>query len=704
MILLKELLLTDFISHEKNKITFNGNDKFLVSGKSGSGKSTICESILWVLFGRGRSDNRSLVRKGTKNASVSLKLIDGQLETLITRAVSNTGKNTLTVTQNSGSKKQFIAINRIGLRDIQNWIETEFLHSSYELFTNSVAHPQDNENNFVKASASRRKDLLLEIVRAGNFDDLYEKTRKTINANDTENAVILSKIENLEITIKESEELASKLDEIKKEDAEISKQIETQSIVEKDLEKKIHSISGITQKIDDKQATGRVIENSIQTIDIQTQKDEETIKQYESLDIERAKQDIKEANLLQIEVKKIEQDLQDNAKKQMKLNAHLANKPTVSDRTNDIELINKRLIPLIQDSGKCPAGDNCPFVIPIKGQIVFLTEQISEKTTKSATEKTAFEQWSVVYASLVPATDTSELYITLQGLKDKIALLEQSKEILIKHEMFSKTLTEIKEREIQSKEEKNKLNAELILIIQEVSDIEKELKIYDTNTLNNELSKVRINLQSIGVIKAEISNRMFVSQEALTLVKSRGNEVKQLRKGMSEAKDEKECLELLKEALSPRGVKAVVVDYLIPILEERMNEILSQMSEFSIRLDTQQKKADDSGAKEGLFITITNDVGEELPLSNLSGGESIKISMAISEALASLMKQVGFRIIDEAVTSLDAESTESFVEVLLKLQEKFPQLLIISHLSEIQDLFEQRIKIVKINGISKIIR
>ena len=77
--------------------------------------------------------------------------------------------------------------------------------------------------------------------------------------------------------------------------------------------------------------------------------------------------------------------------------------------------------------------------------------------------------------------------------------------------------------------------------------------------------------------------------------------------------------------------------------------------------------------------------------------------MSIAEALASISGNVGFRIIDEAISSLDDESTESFVEVLTKLQEKYPQVLAISHIPEVKQVFEKQILVKKINGISKII-
>ena len=75
--------------------------------------------------------------------------------------------------------------------------------------------------------------------------------------------------------------------------------------------------------------------------------------------------------------------------------------------------------------------------------------------------------------------------------------------------------------------------------------------------------------------------------------------------------------------------------------------------------------------------------------------------MAISESLATLQK-VGFRMFDEIFLGLDENSTESFAAVLGSLQKNFNQILCISHLMQIKDLFDKKITIKKINGISEI--
>ena len=703
MILLQELKINNFLSHAETTILFKEVDKISIEGRSGSGKSSIAEAILWCFYGKGRSENRSLVRRGSKTAMVSLKLIEENQETIITRSVSNTGKNILTITQNTGPKAQFLPIGRVGLKDQQEWIEKEFLKASFELFTNSICYPQDNENSFVKASASRRKDLLLEIVRAGSFDDLYEKTRKILSVNELENAVSLTKIESLETSIIKLKEDSKKYEIFKKSFDDTVKSLEALVSTEKSLESQIIEISTTTTHLLDKKKTRQLFVNNFLSINESLSKDQKLIWEHNQINIESAKKDIIEIEKLNLEVERIEKELQENMLSQHIINNHLSNKPQIFDYTKDLEDINKRLIPLIKDSSICPAGDDCPFTKPIQGQIEFLTEQITEKTLKSEQEKRSLEKWDKINSQLTQSKDTTELYAQLNSKRNQVKTLEKSKEIITKYELFGTTLKEIKEREISFNEQTKTINQQIGELDVQIKELEKTLDSFDINKINIDLANIRISISNLRKVQQEAATSMTLATNAQEALKIAVVELLTLNKSLLKTKGDSECLELLKEALGPKGIKAVVVDYIIPQLETRINDILSQMSDFRIRLDTQQSKADpEDGNKEGLFIIIKNPEGEELPLNNLSGGETVKVSMAISEGLASLMSSVGFRLLDECVTALDQDSLQSFSEIVLKLQEKFPQLLMISHLQDIKDLFENRVMVVKINGISTI--
>lgn len=699
MILLKQLTIKDFLSHHDTTIHFDKDVKLLLDGKSGSGKSTVVDSLLWCLFGKGRSENRSLVRKGTKIATVSLHLTDDSILYIITRSITSLGKTTLTVTK-SVSGSSFVSLERTGKKDLDDWIQNTLLHSSYELFVNSIVYVQNGEESFVKATATKRKDLLLEIVGAKGFDELYVKSRDAITKVESEVSVINAKVDGYEKTIQENVMLENRLELYEKDVASITQTIETKTKEQRELENSIKDTNSITQQLKDKKVLETRLSNVIKALGSQILLDVTKTEEFEKIDIETARNKVETLKKLNTDIEEEEKNIRKNNELQSAINAHLANKPAVFDYSKDIERINKQLIPLIKDSGSCPAGEDCPFVIPIKGQIAFLEEQIQDKEEKTKISQSLLTSWSNEYAALPKPSDSTELYTRIESLKKDVKTLSPYLDVAFRYEMDKERN---KELNVKIQDNRNQLISDTIewnALKEEIETLEREiLKV--NPYIQSQVNELIADIQTLNKNKEEAVRNHILAQQAQKVSAQARQSLAVLSGETKTLKSQYDDLLLLKEALSPKGIKAVIIDYLVPTLETRINDILSQMSDFRIRLDTQQEKVEE-GIKEGLFLTVKNGEGQELPFSNLSGGEGVKVSMAISEALASLMSSVGFRLLDECINALDIESIQSFTEVVLRLQEKFPQLLMISHIQDIKDLFEERVIITKINGVSQI--
>ena len=184
--ILKTIKLNNFLSHSDTEISLSNDQKFLLNGKSGAGKSSIIDALVWALYGRGRTENRSLIKRGKKYAKVVVMLEDKEgIEYNITRSITNTGKHDLLVTYKKRSSKQFLPVKASGIKNLQEYIEKKVLHSSYLLFLNSIIYPQDNIDNFVKQTAARRKEIILEIVNASDYDGYYEKAKDKVKELET---------------------------------------------------------------------------------------------------------------------------------------------------------------------------------------------------------------------------------------------------------------------------------------------------------------------------------------------------------------------------------------------------------------------------------------------------------------------------------------------------------------------------------------
>jgi DNA repair protein SbcC/Rad50 len=90
-----------------------------------------------------------------------------------------------------------------------------------------------------------------------------------------------------------------------------------------------------------------------------------------------------------------------------------------------------------------------------------------------------------------------------------------------------------------------------------------------------------------------------------------------------------------------------------------------------------------------------------------SGGESFRINFAIRVALAKLLaRRAGAKlqllVIDEGFGSQDARGRDSLVEAIRSIEDDFATILIITHVSELREIFPTQIMIEKTPSGSQI--
>lgn len=703
MILLKKIKLIDFLSHKDTEISFDKTEKILINGSSGAGKSSIFDAVIWCLYNVGRSDNRSLIRRGAKKAVVCLELLRQNEQShvedmvVITRSTTPAGKHTLEVAiqRDNGTR---IAHPLTGVKELQAWINKDLIGASYLLFINSVAYVQGNSESFVSQTAPKRKELLLEIVKAEDYDIYYEKARTTLSTLDSGKSNLEGQITALNAQIEALKGHIGDKDVLNKELNECSNKLEKLKSDRDELDVKRASLTGMVQSailLDETIISTAKERNAIQ-LKLEVNKGKISKKQ-ELLD---SLKDIPELEtkieILKEEGNSLRTTLSRAAVEEAKRNEFNAKKPLVTDRNKEITRY-KEQIETYHKREVCPAGDKCPYHSKVLKSIEFDTNKISELLALEEGELLALDQWTFEEKKLPESIDIKKL-VTEINSTDGDLTHNQSKLTALKFsELHLQTINEI-EIEIPILEEE--FGRKVIYVnelIKKKEDI--ELSVKELGVINNLLSELYYIEQ--GIINKKIGiNSLLKGIErdekeiSLTIEKTL-----ELNKELINIQDKIQKVELVKNAFSSKGIKTLVIDYLLPKLEDRINEVLSKLSDFRIRLDTQKKSADEENTIEGLWVTIINELGEEMPYEAYSGGEKVKISVSISEALATLQK-VSFRLFDETITAFDPNSLESFTEVLETLLTAFPQTLMISHIQEIKDLFDKKIEVGKLNGKS----
>ena len=126
MLLLKNILLINFLSHANSEIDFGENEQILLDGVSGAGKSSIAEALVWALYGQGRSSNSSLISTGKDKARVIVKLSRGNKTFKVEREVTRTGKHTLSVSE-SADGGSFKPVGVSGVKATQEYLENKIV-------------------------------------------------------------------------------------------------------------------------------------------------------------------------------------------------------------------------------------------------------------------------------------------------------------------------------------------------------------------------------------------------------------------------------------------------------------------------------------------------------------------------------------------------------------------------------------------------
>lgn len=697
--ILVSLKLENFLSHKKTELSFGPDEQLLIDGKSGSGKSSLVEAVIWCFYGRGRAENRSLVRRGASKSTVSLELKDKDDYYLITRSVTQKGGRQTIKIDTKKEGKEYKPVKIEGVKAIQDFIEKDLLRSSYTLFINSVVYPQDSVETFVKQSAVRRKDLILEIANAGSFDEYRSKCNEKLKESHANSSVLVGTVEADRSFISSNAEKINTLSE-----KETSK-----TAVEKELADIDDKIKGNEEKkaADDKLVNELDFKNKeITRLELEQV---ECNTRISNLNLERLSLDITSGD------DKITQEMIDQEKKTLELlyedfNKYVAwqeamNK-LINERPQELA-VNNRIVALNQllISKMNQRVENCPELnkpCPImQRNIDAEVESYSRELGDLNKRKIEYDEAYAAYEKKMEVLGIAPTYdkASLDNTKANLARMEQEySEYKDKETRRQSNLENLKKQV----DEQNKRMEKIVKGIEEnKKERERLAKLVRTTELKNELSDLRFKRNEIAAKRDVLIQEIAAIIQIQTQIEEAKTRIDENNKKLIKYKQEIEGLELLKEAFSSNGLKSIIIDYIIPRLEDRINDILSKLSDFRIRLDTQKDAVSKESVIEGLFISIFNELGEEFSYDNYSGGERLKIIVAISEALAEIQK-CKFRFLDELFIGLDEESTESFAEVMTALQTRFSQLFCISHLRNIKDMFDNKIIISKQNGISKI--
>jgi len=191
------------------------------------------------------------------------------------------------------------------------------------------------------------------------------------------------------------------------------------------------------------------------------------------------------------------------------------------------------------------------------------------------------------------------------------------------------------------------------------------------------------------------------NKKKIDLYKSLGSEeqrlenLKQGRLEFETIQTEYAAYDLFLRCMHPNGIAYDIIKQKLPVINEEVAKILSNVVDFEIFFET-------SGNK--FYIFIKHPKHDARPIEMASGAEKSMAAMAIRLALLSVssLPKGDVFVLDEPGTALDEENMAGFIRILELIKVYFKNVLLISHLDSLKDCVDMQIVIEKEAGFAKV--
>jgi len=221
--------IENFQSIKELSVNLDTNKVYCVVGKNGSGKSSMFEGLIWILYGKARTNN--FIRQGSAYCCGSVELFINDKPIVISRYKNHPEYGSTVRIKIDG---QDLILHTI--REANKKIEE--LIGSYELFQSCVILTQGLPYDFTSLTPTTRKVVFEELIGIAYWDKWKEKLQKKLKEVQAQLNQILLEISNLE---NKQNYLQGKLEELENQTGldsikqELSETESTKSKIESEL-------------------------------------------------------------------------------------------------------------------------------------------------------------------------------------------------------------------------------------------------------------------------------------------------------------------------------------------------------------------------------------------------------------------------------------------------------------------------------------
>ena len=206
--------ISGFLSyHDPVELDFTGFELACISGQNGAGKSSLLDAITWSLFGeaRGKSSDVINLRADVKAAEVTLTFQHEENTYRVQRSLPR-NKNTVLEFQ-VRTQTGWKPLSEKTTRETQARIE-QTLRLDFDTFVNASFFLQGKADQFTQQNATRRKEVLSNILGLEMWEDYKNKTAEKRKALEREMDELDGRIREIDAELAEEDLRKARLAEL----------------------------------------------------------------------------------------------------------------------------------------------------------------------------------------------------------------------------------------------------------------------------------------------------------------------------------------------------------------------------------------------------------------------------------------------------------------------------------------------------------
>lgn len=665
----KYIKVENFACYVDETIDFTQfGDLFVLLGANGAGKSSIIDMITVSMFFRIRgigangSGMEELIHEGANSFKIEYCFeMNNNTYVIIREKLRKAGQTLQLFINNENFTGK--------LQETQQKI-LDILKMDYDTFMDTVIIGQGESASFIKKSATERKKVIAQILNLDKYDILEDYTKDIKKQIKSKIDLTENKINNLYDSIKNKDNFTEEFNEIKESLETIDKFIVLkQDELEKELIEKT-KYEQLKKQQDNFINRKKIITESINNVELDTKK---FIKFKEEIEIV-----LKDKDKTINEIAFINESINDLNNKGQELSIKKSTLETENKVYNkNIEDFKNKFLKL-KNYNEC----NCNFC----GQNISV-EYKEQHLNEIKTEGVKYQKLKSINDQNIEEISNQLIIIKseLNKLKLKFSELNQYKTKIdqaeIKIENVISKLSDLNIRLIELDKEKEELD--------EINIINVENKIFNDVTIRNNLANLRQQ-------QSNKKSRMGAIQNELEKIEKDENKYSKGKEEYDKMKNDLSVYEELQKAWGKNGIQAIIIDNILPQIEEEINKYLSILSNNKIKLKFETQKEAKNGNKSETLDIIVSDSKGSRSYERYSGGQRTRIDFACHIGMSKFLAKrsganIDFFVVDEGIGTLDDAGKQNFLETLTLLTTIFKQVMCISHIDEIKESFNNKV-------------